>query len=97
MARGYKLNKQKQENCEGEDIDRLFYGDHKVTIFDNPDYERARTGWKKLEGFHNEGRKCNCRQYQKTIEFYQNIFLILLIAFVLRLVLDGLKGLLKKE
>lgn len=100
MAPGYRLNKPKQENFDGEDIDRLFYGDHKITIFDNPDYEQARNGWQKLEPEHFSGstnKKCNCKQYEKTIDFYHNVFLILLIAFVLRMILDGMRGILSKK
>jgi len=93
MARGYRISKPSKENY-GEDIDRLFYGDHKVTIFDNPDYEQARTGWQELEHFGNNRRrtnKCGCGT-NKDAEFWRNAFLILLVALVLRMLLDGMRG-----
>ena len=93
MARGYRLNKPRQEKFDGEDIDRLFYGDHKVTIFDNPDYEQARTGWQELEHFGNKrSKKCGCGKHGGDAEFWRNAFLILLVALVLRMLLDGMRG-----
>lgn len=95
MARGYRFNKPKQENFDGEDIDRLFYGDHKVTIFDNPNYEEGRTGYQKLERFDNKKRsrsECGCGYGcggDKDIEFWRNVSLILLAALVLRMLLDS--------
>lgn len=98
MAPGYRLNKPKHE----EDIDRLFYGDHKITIFDNPDYEQARNGYLKLQesfnnGSENSRNRCNCHQYEKIISFYQIALMILLFTFILRFVIDGIVSIVNRQ
>jgi len=71
-----------------QDIDQLL-DNEKITIFDNPNYAVNRQNMKEMrEAFHLMQGQCD--KHSETIKFQQNLLILIAIALVAKIVIDGI-------
>lgn len=91
MTKGVRINRSpspQQEREQYQDIDQLLENE-KITIFDNPNYSVNRQNMKEMrEAFSlMEGQ---CSKHLETIKFQQNLLILIAIALVAKIVIDGI-------
>lgn len=87
MVKGYKLPKKREDY---EEIDRLFYGNHKIQVFDNPNYIQQPYP-QQLESFTQQECK-ECLAKDKEVEFYRKLLLIIVGLVGFKVVIDSVKS-----
>ncbi len=84
MVKGYRLPK-KQEGYE--EIDKLFYGNHKIKVFENPNYVQQPYP-QSVESFTEQ--ECNeCLAKEKELEFYRKLVLIVVGILGIKIIIDS--------
>lgn len=96
MVRGYKFKGNEEKY---EQPDRLFFGNQKVHIFDNPNYQQPLV---RTENFEEKSSaveaqlRDECKRKDKELEFYRAVVLIIVSGLVLNMVISGVGNAIRK-